>query len=190
MDASTIVYPRSWKEHKGKIGNRRTRFVVSSGGRRFRVARLVQLDLYITRHLEVGNEAVALIGNLICENHTARLQLCDGLLDVVAVKRNVVSAGGCAVVLVGRVAAHIGLGEVEDQPTPTHVRVRKTKLVAQEGTQRLRLRRIEHGVDAFYHAGSPGSARRDYPFATGFQRPTIVPSGSFNQANRPMPGTS
>src|SRR5216683_1586329 len=115
------------------------------------VAGLVELDPEVTRHLEVGHEAVALIRNLIRKLHSARLQLRDGFLNIVAVKRDIVSAGARARAFVGRVAAHFGFGEIEDEPTVTDVRIRKAELVPKEGAHGLGFGGIEHGVDAFYH---------------------------------------
>src|SRR6185437_584729 len=43
----------------------------------------------------------------------------------------------------------------KDQPAFTHIRVRQFELVAQEGTQRFWLGRIEHGVHAANHVRAP-----------------------------------
>ena len=57
------------------------------------VLRLVQLHREAARDLEVGDEAVAVVRDRVRELDALRLQLGDGLLDVVAVERDVVRAG-------------------------------------------------------------------------------------------------
>src|SRR5579864_3616539 len=84
--------------------------------RLLRVARLVEWHCDITPHLEMSDKSVALVGDLACELHTARLQFRDGLRDVVTVKRNVVHAGRCSLLVIRRMAAHLCLGKIEDEP--------------------------------------------------------------------------
>src|SRR5262249_15233692 len=115
------------------------------------VPRLVQLHLETARHLEVRHQAVAVVRDVARELDAARFQLRDGLLDVVAVERDVVHAGRAAVLRVGGVAAQVGLGQVEDQPALADVARGEAQLVAEEGAQCLRLRRVEHGVYALDH---------------------------------------
>src|SRR5438876_769265 len=58
--------------------------------------------------------------------------------------------------------AHLGIGQIEDQPAFAHVRVREAELVANEGPQLLRLGRIEHRV----HAGDHGEVSLGYSVCT------------------------
>ena len=49
------------------------------------VARLIELDLKIARHFEVGDQAVACIGNGVGELHATGLQFRNRLSDKAAV---------------------------------------------------------------------------------------------------------
>src|SRR5438552_2496061 len=51
--------------------------------------------------------------------------------------------------------AHLRLGQIKDQPSAADVGAGKAELVADEGTKLRRLRRVEHGVDAFDHRSPP-----------------------------------
>jgi hypothetical protein len=83
-------------------------------------------------------------------------ELRDGGLDVVAVERDVVGARVLAGVhaRAGRVDAHVRLRQVEDQPAVADVGGREAQHVADERPERLRLRRVEHRVDALDHGDS------------------------------------
>src|SRR5205823_1820540 len=112
----------------------------------FTVARLVQLHLEVPRHPEMRHQPVTVVLDRPGELDAARLQFRHGLLDVIAVERNVRRARRGAVFRVGGVAAQVGLGQVEDQPALADVRRPEAQLVAEEGAQRLRLRLVKHGV--------------------------------------------
>ena len=56
------------------------------------VAGLVELDLEVAGDFEMGNQPVSLIGDVAGEFDAALFQLRHRLLNVIAVKRNVVSA--------------------------------------------------------------------------------------------------
>ena len=72
-------------------------------------------------------------------------QFLNGLLNVVAIKRNSVRR------LLGRMAAHFRLRQIEDQPAIVHVGVGKTELVANERTAFLGLGCIKHRVHTLNH---------------------------------------
>ena len=57
-----------------------------------RVAWLVELDFDASGHLEPSDQAIAVVLDVTGELDAALLQLADGLVDVVAVKGNVMSA--------------------------------------------------------------------------------------------------
>jgi hypothetical protein len=52
--------------------------------------RLIKLHFDPAWHFEVSYQAVAVIGDLVDKFHAPRLQLGDGLVNVVAIKRDVV----------------------------------------------------------------------------------------------------
>src|SRR6266446_4098922 len=116
-----------------------------------RIARLIKLHLEVPGHPEVGDESVAAVCHRLREFHAFRLQLRHGLLDIVAIERNIVRPGSSAVFGIGGVASHVGLGELEDEPSVADIGGRKSKLVTQEGAELLGLRGIEHRVHAADH---------------------------------------
>ena len=99
----------------------------------------------------MGSETVTLVCNFVRELDTASFQLGHRFLDVVAVERNVMRSGRLAMRLINGMAAHVGLGEIEDEPSIPDVGIRKTELVSNEGTQALWVRRVEHRMYAFDH---------------------------------------
>ena len=56
------------------------------------IARLIELHAHISWHLEVSHESITLIGDLLGELDAATAQLGDGLFDVVAIERDVMSS--------------------------------------------------------------------------------------------------
>src|SRR5262245_43571944 len=67
-------------------------------------------------------------------------------------------AGRMTVFSLRGMAAHVGLGKVEDQPATAHVGGGEAQLVAKESAELLRLGGVEHGVDATNH--NPSFASR------------------------------
>ncbi len=99
----------------------------------------------------MSHQSVTVIGNPGREFHSAPLQLRDRFLNVVAIERNVVRARRGALDRIGRVTTHFGLGQVENQPSLTHIREGKAQLVPDECPQLLGSRGIEHRMNAFDH---------------------------------------
>src|SRR5262245_61594184 len=115
---------------------------------------MVELELEAAGHLEVDGEAVAHVVRLVREHDAARAELRHGLGEVVAVEREVVRPGraeALALPSLDGVATEVGLGEVEDQPAASDVRVGEPELVAEEGAELGRFRGVEQGVDASDH---------------------------------------
>src|SRR6185437_9519376 len=73
---------------------------------RLRIARLIKLQFEAAGNLEIRHQAVAVVGDWPGEFDAAALQFRHSLLDVIAVKGNVVGAGAAAVLVLGGVAAH------------------------------------------------------------------------------------
>src|SRR5947208_8757960 len=99
---------------------------------RFRVLRLVELDLDAAGHREVRHEAVAVVGDISFELHSARAQVGDRSLDVVAVEGNLVRPRGRRIRFIDRMAAEVSLRQVEAEPPFADVGMRKPQLVADE----------------------------------------------------------
>src|SRR6185437_13742121 len=80
-------------------------------------------------------------------------QFRHGLLDVITVEGNVVGAGAAALLVLGGMAAHVCLGQVEDQPAAANIVGGEAEFVAEERPQLLRFGRIEHRMNAANHGG-------------------------------------
>ena len=74
--------------------------------------RLVELDTYVARHVEVRDESKSCVYDAVSELHTTCLQFIHRLPDVVAIERDIVSTGRFAVPLtfIRRMASHVCLG--------------------------------------------------------------------------------
>src|SRR3989442_12979820 len=118
---------------------------------RLLVPRLVKEDFEVSWHLEADREPEARVGDIPDELDPSSLQLRHGLLDVIAVKGNVMGAGWRAMLGIRRMAAHLRLGDVEDKPAVSNVGGGKTELVPDEGPQGLGLRGVKHRVNALDH---------------------------------------
>jgi len=112
------------------------------------VARLIKLRLDATWHFEVCHQTITPIGNFLDELNAASPQFIDRLVNVLAIKRNVVRARRFTIGSVGGVTTHLGLGQVEDEPSVAHVGEWETQLVSNECSQLLGSRGIEHRVNA------------------------------------------
>src|SRR5262245_34841867 len=139
--APTIEFWPSQPGHHSGFAALRTHFVTG----------LVQLHLHLARHLEMGNQSVAVIGDWMQELYTTLLERFHGLLDIVAVKRNVMCARRRTLARVGRMATHFGFRQFEYQPSAADVGGAQAQLFAQEGAESSGTRGIEHSVNAFNH---------------------------------------
>src|SRR6516165_10301111 len=128
----------------------------SLGGRALGVTRLIEHHGKVSRHAEVRHQPEARIRNALGELDTAGLQLGDCFLDIVTIEGNVVGSGRRTFRSFHRMASHIRLGKIKDQPALANVGKGETELVAHKGTKLLRLRGVEHGVNACNH-GNPFS---------------------------------
>lgn len=70
-------------------------------------------------------------------------------------------SGRGALALVRRVAAHVGLGHVEDEPPIAHIGAGELELVPEKGPQGLWVRGVEHRVDAADHDSSVDQGDRE-----------------------------
>ena len=105
---------------------------------RLGVLRLEELDFDAAGDGEVGDPAVAVVGDVGGELDAAGAQVGDGPLDVVAVERQIVGAGGAATHgTVGGVNAQVAGRKIEDQPALTDVGAGELELITQEVPRRL-----------------------------------------------------
>ena len=88
--------------------------------RLLRVLRFVELNRESARNLEVSHEAVAVIFDLLSELDSAFPKSPHGLVNVVAIKRNIRSARS-RIIAISWVQAYIGFGSIEDQPTVSDI---------------------------------------------------------------------
>src|SRR5260370_42601326 len=132
------------------------------------VARLVELNLKVAGHAEVGDQSVAEVLNVVGKLDPPFTKFRDRLFDVITIKRNVMGTGW-GTGWVRRMAAHLRFRKVEDQPSFPDVSRRKTELVSQEGSQPFRFRSVENGVHARNH---PRFLPSNYP--TGVEEDPVA----------------
>ncbi len=99
----------------------------------------------------MGDQTIAAVGDLVGELDATVPELGNRFLDVVTIERDVMSSGRRTLRGIRRVASHIGFRQIEDEPSFAQVGPGKAELVAKESSKLLRLRRVEHRMNAANH---------------------------------------
>ncbi len=118
----------------------------------FGVEGLIELDVEVAGGDDLGDQAVALVGDGGGELDAFGLEVSDGFVDVVAEEGDGVGVVfGVGIIGIFGVDAHVGAGEVEDEPAAAGIGEGEAEFVAEEGTEFFGFGGVEHGVDACDH---------------------------------------